>query len=80
MSGFLYFTFIRMTEVLFVLKYGLLLSCALITDIFLALDLSFVGFQIVGGEKTGKLDLGIFIHSVIPGGPADLEGTLKPGE
>uniref|UniRef100_A0A8C0FUR7 Tyrosine-protein phosphatase non-receptor type 13 n=1 Tax=Bubo bubo TaxID=30461 RepID=A0A8C0FUR7_BUBBB len=38
-----------------------------------------VGFQIVGGEKTGKLDLGIFIHSVIPGGPADLEGSLKPG-
>uniref|UniRef100_A0A8C4XU34 Tyrosine-protein phosphatase non-receptor type 13 n=1 Tax=Falco tinnunculus TaxID=100819 RepID=A0A8C4XU34_FALTI len=38
-----------------------------------------VGFQIVGGEKTGKLDLGIFIHSVIPGGPADLEGSLRPG-
>ncbi|XP_061848948.1 tyrosine-protein phosphatase non-receptor type 13 isoform X2 [Colius striatus] len=38
-----------------------------------------LGFQIVGGEKTGKLDLGIFIHSIIPGGPADLEGSLKPG-
>ncbi|XP_074761049.1 tyrosine-protein phosphatase non-receptor type 13 isoform X6 [Athene noctua] len=38
-----------------------------------------LGFQIVGGEKTGKLDLGIFIHSVIPGGPADLEGSLKSG-
>ncbi|KAM6072764.1 tyrosine-protein phosphatase non-receptor type 13 [Theristicus caerulescens] len=38
-----------------------------------------LGFEIVGGEKTGKLDLGIFIHSVIPGGPADLEGSLKPG-
>uniref|UniRef100_A0A8C4V9S5 Tyrosine-protein phosphatase non-receptor type 13 n=1 Tax=Falco tinnunculus TaxID=100819 RepID=A0A8C4V9S5_FALTI len=38
-----------------------------------------LGFQIVGGEKTGKLDLGIFIHSVIPGGPADLEGSLRPG-
>ncbi|XP_051474721.1 tyrosine-protein phosphatase non-receptor type 13 isoform X5 [Apus apus] len=38
-----------------------------------------LGFQIIGGEKTGKLDLGIFIHSVIPGGPADLEGSLKPG-
>uniref|UniRef100_A0A8C3PUD0 Tyrosine-protein phosphatase non-receptor type 13 n=1 Tax=Calidris pygmaea TaxID=425635 RepID=A0A8C3PUD0_9CHAR len=38
-----------------------------------------LGFQIVGGEKMGKLDLGIFIHSVIPGGPADLEGSLKPG-
>lgn len=39
-----------------------------------------IGFQIVGGEKTGKLDLGIFIHSVTPGGPADVEGSLKPGE
>uniref|UniRef100_A0A8C4VFC0 Tyrosine-protein phosphatase non-receptor type 13 n=1 Tax=Gopherus evgoodei TaxID=1825980 RepID=A0A8C4VFC0_9SAUR len=39
-----------------------------------------LGFQIVGGEKTGKLDLGIFIHSVIPGGPADLDGSLKPGD
>ncbi|NXJ04685.1 PTN13 phosphatase, partial [Odontophorus gujanensis] len=38
-----------------------------------------LGFQIVGGEKTGKLDLGIFIHSVTPGGPADVEGSLKPG-
>nr|XP_006115399.1 tyrosine-protein phosphatase non-receptor type 13 isoform X4 [Pelodiscus sinensis] len=39
-----------------------------------------LGFQIVGGEKTGKLDLGIFIHSVVPGGPADLDGSLKPGD
>uniref|UniRef100_A0A7M4F3L3 Tyrosine-protein phosphatase non-receptor type 13 n=1 Tax=Crocodylus porosus TaxID=8502 RepID=A0A7M4F3L3_CROPO len=38
-----------------------------------------LGFKIVGGEKAGKLDLGIFIHSIIPGGPADLEGSLKPG-
>uniref|UniRef100_A0A8B9J0R5 Tyrosine-protein phosphatase non-receptor type 13 n=1 Tax=Amazona collaria TaxID=241587 RepID=A0A8B9J0R5_9PSIT len=38
-----------------------------------------LGFQIVGGEKTGKLDLGIFINSITPGGPADLEGSLKPG-
>uniref|UniRef100_A0A8C9L7V3 Tyrosine-protein phosphatase non-receptor type 13 n=1 Tax=Pavo cristatus TaxID=9049 RepID=A0A8C9L7V3_PAVCR len=38
-----------------------------------------LGFQIVGGEKTGKLDLGIFIHSITPGGPADVEGSLKPG-
>ncbi|XP_042324384.1 tyrosine-protein phosphatase non-receptor type 13 [Sceloporus undulatus] len=39
-----------------------------------------LGFQIIGGEKTGKLDLGIFIHSITPGGPADLEGSLKPGD
>uniref|UniRef100_A0A670KCG9 Tyrosine-protein phosphatase non-receptor type 13 n=1 Tax=Podarcis muralis TaxID=64176 RepID=A0A670KCG9_PODMU len=38
------------------------------------------GFQITGGEKTGKLDLGIFIHSITPGGPADLQGSLKPGD
>uniref|UniRef100_A0A4X2M260 Tyrosine-protein phosphatase non-receptor type 13 n=1 Tax=Vombatus ursinus TaxID=29139 RepID=A0A4X2M260_VOMUR len=37
-----------------------------------------LGFQIVGGEKTGRLDLGVFISSVTPGGPADLEGSLKP--
>ncbi|XP_054845741.1 tyrosine-protein phosphatase non-receptor type 13 [Eublepharis macularius] len=39
-----------------------------------------LGFQITGGEKTGKLDLGIFIHSITPGGPADLQGSLKPGD
>ncbi|KAG8504316.1 LOW QUALITY PROTEIN: Tyrosine-protein phosphatase non-receptor type 13, partial [Galemys pyrenaicus] len=39
-----------------------------------------LGFQIVGGEKMGRLDLGIFISSVIPGGPADLDGCLKPGD
>ncbi|XP_053112418.1 tyrosine-protein phosphatase non-receptor type 13 isoform X1 [Hemicordylus capensis] len=39
-----------------------------------------LGFQITGGEKTGKLDLGIFILSVTPGGPADLQGSLKPGD
>lgn len=47
---------------------------------FASFGLFSIGFQIVGGEKTGKLDLGIFIHSVTPGGPADVEGTLKPGE
>ncbi|XP_061439076.1 tyrosine-protein phosphatase non-receptor type 13 isoform X2 [Rhineura floridana] len=39
-----------------------------------------LGFQITGGEKMGKLDLGIFIHSITPGGPADLQGSLKPGD
>ena len=27
----------------------------------------------------GRLDLGVFISSVTPGGPADLDGCLKPG-
>lgn len=39
----------------------------------------FTGFQIIGGEKIGRLDLGVFISSVTPGGPADLDGCLKPG-
>ncbi|XP_039217115.1 tyrosine-protein phosphatase non-receptor type 13 isoform X1 [Crotalus tigris] len=39
-----------------------------------------LGFEITGGEKTGKFDLGIFIQSVTPGGPADLQGSLKPGD
>ncbi|XP_037385445.2 LOW QUALITY PROTEIN: tyrosine-protein phosphatase non-receptor type 13 [Talpa occidentalis] len=39
-----------------------------------------LGFQIIGGEKMGRLDLGIFISSIIPGGPADLDGCLKPGD
>jgi hypothetical protein len=39
----------------------------------------FAGFQIIGGEKMGRLDLGVFISSITPGGPADLDGCLKPG-
>ncbi|XP_072261558.1 tyrosine-protein phosphatase non-receptor type 13 isoform X4 [Pyxicephalus adspersus] len=39
-----------------------------------------LGFQIMGGETTGKLDLGIFISSITPGGPADVDGRLKPGD
>ncbi|XP_015441534.1 tyrosine-protein phosphatase non-receptor type 13 isoform X11 [Pteropus alecto] len=39
-----------------------------------------LGFQIIGGEKMGRLDLGVFISSITPGGPADLHGCLKPGD
>ncbi|XP_030880045.1 tyrosine-protein phosphatase non-receptor type 13 [Leptonychotes weddellii] len=39
-----------------------------------------LGFQIIGGEKMGRLDLGVFISSITPGGPADLDGCLKPGD
>ncbi|XP_078070170.1 tyrosine-protein phosphatase non-receptor type 13 isoform X2 [Mustelus asterias] len=39
-----------------------------------------LGFQIVGGEKTGKLDLGIFVTTIIPGGPAELDRSLNPGD
>uniref|UniRef100_A0A8C3WAN8 Tyrosine-protein phosphatase non-receptor type 13 n=1 Tax=Catagonus wagneri TaxID=51154 RepID=A0A8C3WAN8_9CETA len=38
------------------------------------------GFQVIGGEKMGRLDLGVFISSITPGGPADLDGCLKPGD
>ncbi|XP_033883230.3 tyrosine-protein phosphatase non-receptor type 13 isoform X1 [Acipenser ruthenus] len=38
-----------------------------------------LGFIIVGEDKTRKLDLGIFIASIIPGGPADKDGRIKPG-
>ncbi|KAM9727640.1 tyrosine-protein phosphatase non-receptor type 13 isoform 1-T1 [Menidia menidia] len=37
------------------------------------------GFVIVGEDSTGKLDLGIFIASIVPEGPADKDGRIKPG-
>uniref|UniRef100_UPI00398EDC33 FERM and PDZ domain-containing protein 2 n=1 Tax=Pristiophorus japonicus TaxID=55135 RepID=UPI00398EDC33 len=37
------------------------------------------GFMIVGGEQTGKLDLGIFIATVTLGGPADRDGRVREG-
>ncbi|XP_032868851.1 FERM and PDZ domain-containing protein 2 isoform X1 [Amblyraja radiata] len=37
------------------------------------------GFTVVGGERTGKLDLGIFITAIVPGGPADKDGRIKEG-
>ncbi|XP_037401932.1 tyrosine-protein phosphatase non-receptor type 13 isoform X2 [Pygocentrus nattereri] len=39
-----------------------------------------LGFQISGGENSGRVDLGTIISSITPGGPADLEGSLKPGD
>lgn len=37
------------------------------------------GFQVVGGEYSGRPDLSTIISSITPGGPADLDGCLKPG-
>lgn len=37
------------------------------------------GFQVVGGENSGRVDLGTFISSITPGGPADVNGSIKPG-
>lgn len=39
-----------------------------------------LGFTIVGGENTGKLDLGIFVQSVSPDGPAAADGRIQPGD
>ncbi|XP_048022875.1 tyrosine-protein phosphatase non-receptor type 13 isoform X3 [Megalobrama amblycephala] len=39
-----------------------------------------LGFQVVGGENSGRHDLGTLISSITPGGPADLNGCLKPGD
>ncbi|KAL4641068.1 FERM and PDZ domain-containing protein 2-like [Arapaima gigas] len=37
------------------------------------------GIIIMGEDNTGKLDLGIFIASVVPDGPADRDGRIRPG-
>lgn len=39
-----------------------------------------IGLTIVGGEATSSLDLGIFVKSVVPGGPADRDGRILPGD
>ncbi|XP_074647744.1 tyrosine-protein phosphatase non-receptor type 13-like isoform X2 [Tubulanus polymorphus] len=39
-----------------------------------------IGITIVGGENTSRLDLGIFVKSVTPAGPADLDGRVHPGD
>lgn len=39
-----------------------------------------IGLTIVGGESAGKLDLGIFVRSITPGGPADRDGRLRTGD
>uniref|UniRef100_A0A452VNF5 Tyrosine-protein phosphatase non-receptor type 13 n=1 Tax=Ursus maritimus TaxID=29073 RepID=A0A452VNF5_URSMA len=36
--------------------------------------------SLAGLTKLNKLDLGVFISSITPGGPADLDGCLKPGD
>ncbi|XP_049320585.1 FERM and PDZ domain-containing protein 2 isoform X2 [Astyanax mexicanus] len=38
-----------------------------------------LGIVIIGEDSTGHLDLGIFIASVVPGGPADRDGRIRPG-
>ena len=39
-----------------------------------------IGLTIVGGENTSSLDLGIFVKSLTPDGPADRDGRIHPGD
>ncbi|XP_032395191.1 tyrosine-protein phosphatase non-receptor type 13 isoform X2 [Etheostoma spectabile] len=39
-----------------------------------------LGFQVVGAENSGCMDPGTIISSITPGGPADVNGCLKPGD
>lgn len=37
------------------------------------------GVVIVGEDTVGHYDLGIFVASIVPGGPADKDGRIQPG-
>ena len=39
-----------------------------------------IGITIVGGETSEKIDLGIFVKTVMPDGPADRDGRIRPGD
>ncbi|KAK3555981.1 hypothetical protein QTP86_032566 [Hemibagrus guttatus] len=52
-----------------------------IKSIHLKKDVKYgLGFQISGGETAGRTDLGTIVSSITPGGPADVDGRLKPGD
>ncbi|XP_049594937.1 tyrosine-protein phosphatase non-receptor type 13 isoform X5 [Syngnathus scovelli] len=52
-----------------------------ITSVSLKKDMKYgLGFQVVGGENSGRTEMGTIISSVTPGGPADVNGHLKPGD
>ncbi|KPP71270.1 hypothetical protein Z043_109837 [Scleropages formosus] len=38
-----------------------------------------LGIVIIGEDNVGELDLGIFIASVVPDGPVDKDGRIRPG-
>ncbi|KAG7514141.1 FERM and PDZ domain-containing protein 2 [Solea senegalensis] len=38
-----------------------------------------LGIIIVGEDTVGCYDLGIFVASIVPGGPADKDGRIRPG-
>lgn len=33
----------------------------------------------MGEDTVGHYDLGIFVTSIVPGGPADKDGRIRPG-
>lgn len=35
--------------------------------------------MIVGEDTVGHFDLGIFVASIVPNGPADRDGRIRPG-
>ena len=39
-----------------------------------------LGFTIVGGENSHSMDLGIFVQSITPNGPAEQDGRLQSGD
>ncbi|KAK0044239.1 tyrosine-protein phosphatase non-receptor type 13 [Biomphalaria pfeifferi] len=39
-----------------------------------------IGLTIVGGETTNSLDLGIFVKSIVPGGPAARDAKIMAGD
>lgn len=39
----------------------------------------FTGIVIVGEDTVGRYDLGIFVASIVPGGPADKDGRIRAG-
>ncbi|KAM8871469.1 tyrosine-protein phosphatase non-receptor type 13 isoform 1-T1 [Synchiropus picturatus] len=52
-----------------------------VTSVRLKKDAKYgLGFQVVGGGSSGRSDLGTIISCITPGGPADLDGRLKPGD
>uniref|UniRef100_A0A3Q3DCS5 Protein tyrosine phosphatase non-receptor type 13 n=1 Tax=Hippocampus comes TaxID=109280 RepID=A0A3Q3DCS5_HIPCM len=52
-----------------------------ITSVSLKKDVKYgLGFQVVGEENSGRTEMGTLISSVTPGGPADVNGYLKPGD
>uniref|UniRef100_A0A3Q2Q9T7 Protein tyrosine phosphatase non-receptor type 13 n=1 Tax=Fundulus heteroclitus TaxID=8078 RepID=A0A3Q2Q9T7_FUNHE len=52
-----------------------------ITTVNLKKDAKYgLGFEVVGGANPGRANHGTIISSITPGGPADLNGHLKPGD